>query len=206
MPKIFSDEEKEAHRSFLLDNGLRLIMEKGYKHVTVDQLIQMLGVSKGYFYILFPSKEEFFLDALAWQMNKNFETLRSAVENGQTTLEIGQVYQGIFRGMHFATFEDVIYVQQKVSEQQWQHFRDFEEEFFTRVLELFGKNTVSKCDPKIVSNLSALIFLAKNSHAKYLFSDKMDDVINILLNTFHIYIFGEEDSIPITRQKGQGFM
>ena len=72
MPKIFSEEEKESHRKFLLDNGLKIIMEKGYKNVTVDQLVKMIGASKGYFYVLFPSKETFFLDALAWQMEKNY--------------------------------------------------------------------------------------------------------------------------------------
>ena len=56
MPKIFSDEEKQFHKNFLLDNGLRVIMENGYKHVTVDQLVQMIGASKGYFYLLFPSR------------------------------------------------------------------------------------------------------------------------------------------------------
>lgn len=60
MPKIFSDEEKQFHKNFLLENGLRVIMENGYKHVTVDQLVQMIGASKGYFYLLFPSKEDFF--------------------------------------------------------------------------------------------------------------------------------------------------
>lgn len=73
MPKIFSDEEKQFHKNFLLDNGLRVIMENGYKHVTVDQLVQMIGASKGYFYLLFPSKEDFFLDALAWQMEKKLQ-------------------------------------------------------------------------------------------------------------------------------------
>lgn len=45
MPKIFSEEEKESHRKFLLDNGLKIIMEKGYKNVTVDQLVKMIGAS-----------------------------------------------------------------------------------------------------------------------------------------------------------------
>ena len=82
MPKIFSDEEKQFHKNFLLDNGLRVIMENGYKHVTVDQLVQMIGASKGYFYLLFPSKEDFFLDALAWQMEKNYKQLEESVKKG----------------------------------------------------------------------------------------------------------------------------
>ena len=53
MPKIFTDEEKEGHRAILLDQGLGLIMKNGYKNVTIDQLVQLIGASKGYFYVLF---------------------------------------------------------------------------------------------------------------------------------------------------------
>ena len=81
MPKIFTDEEKEGHRAILLDEGLRLIMKKGYRNVTVDQLVKLIGASKGYFYLLFSSKEQFFLDAIAAQMEKNFAILRQAMEH-----------------------------------------------------------------------------------------------------------------------------
>ena len=63
MPKIFSESEKLSHKQLLFDRGLALIMERGYKNVTVDELIKLTGGSKGYFYLLFESKEDFFLKA-----------------------------------------------------------------------------------------------------------------------------------------------
>ncbi len=192
MPKIFSDEEKQAHREYLLDNGLRVIMEKGYKHVTVDQLVQMIGASKGYFYVLFPSKEDFFLDALAWQMEKNFDALAAAVKKGCTPTEIAQLYREIFKNrMHFANYEDAAYVQQKISDEQWKRFQEYQEQFFTRILNLLDRTT-EKCDPQIVSNLSAVMFLLYNSQAKYLFTGKIQETTDILLHAFHNYIFGED--------------
>ena len=189
MPKIFSEEEKESHRKFLLDNGLKIIMEKGYKNVTVDQLVKMIGASKGYFYVLFPSKETFFLDALAWQMEKNYIRLKEAVEQGYTSEQIGALYRDIFKNsMHFATFEDAAYVQQKVGEQQWEKFQSFQEEYFTRVLKLLGRDT-SVCDPRTLSNLSAVMFLLYNSNAKYLFSDRIEATVDVLLQAFHTYIY-----------------
>lgn len=47
MPKVFSEEEKLAHKTTLLEQGLSMIMERGYKNVTVDQLIGLIHASKG---------------------------------------------------------------------------------------------------------------------------------------------------------------
>ena len=191
MPKIFSDEEKQFHKNFLLDNGLRVIMENGYKHVTVDQLVQMIGASKGYFYLLFPSKEDFFLDALAWQMEKNYKQLEEAVKKGVSSAQIAELYKEIFKNrMHFASHEDAAYVQQKISDEQWNRFQEYQESFFFRTIKLLGRDT-SQCDPKIVSNLSAIIFLLYNSRDKYLFTERIQETTDILLHTFHAYIFGE---------------
>lgn len=191
MPKIFSDEEKQFHKNFLLDNGLRVIMENGYKHVTVDQLVQMIGASKGYFYLLFPSKEDFFLDALAWQMEKNYKQLEEAVKKGFSSAQIAELYKEIFKNrMHFANHEDAAYVQQKISDEQWNRFQEYQESFFLRTIKLLGRDT-SQCDPKIVSNLSVIIFLLYNSRDKYLFAERIQETTDILLHTFHAYIFGE---------------
>lgn len=193
MPKIFSEEDKQGHREFLLKHGLEMIMKNGYKHVTVDHLIGEIGASKGYFYQLFDSKEDFFLEALAWQMEKIFQKLALAVQKGCTPGEIAQLYRKLFKNsLYFATYEDIEYVQQKISDEQWQSFRDYQEELFTKTLLLLGRDT-QVCDPKIVSNLSALTFLLYNSRAKYLFADKIPDTTDILLRAFHSYIFDGQD-------------
>ena len=193
MPKIFTDEEKEGHRAILLDQGLGLIMKNGYKNVTIDQLVQLIGASKGYFYVLFPSKEQFFLQAIASQMERHFDALREVMARHPSPKEIGEAYRLLFKNMHFASFEDVLYVQQKISDAEWQHFRDFEEEFFTRILTLLGRDT-QKCDPRLLSNLAAFIFLCSKSRGKYLFLEKINDLVDILLGVFHAYIFPEDDA------------
>lgn len=93
MPKIFTDEEKEGHRAILLDQGLGLIMKNGCKNVTIDQLVQLIGASKGYFYVLFPSKEQFFLQAIASQMERHFDALREVMERHPSPKEIGEAYR-----------------------------------------------------------------------------------------------------------------
>ena len=48
MPKIFSDIEKDIQRNTLFEKGLQMIVERGYKNVTVDELVTLIGSSKGY--------------------------------------------------------------------------------------------------------------------------------------------------------------
>lgn len=92
--------------------------------------------------------------------------------------------------MHFANHEDAAYVQQKISDEQWNRFQEYQESFFLRTIKLLGRDT-SQCDPKIVSNLSVIIFLLYNSRDKYLFAERIQETTDILLHTFHAYIFGE---------------
>ena len=141
--------------------------------------------------MLFPSKEDFFLDALAWQMEKNYKQLEEAVKKGFSSAQIAELYKEIFKNrMHFANHEDAAYVQQKISDEQWNRFQEYQESFFLRTIKLLGRDT-SQCDPKIVSNLSAIIFLLYNSRDKCLFAERIQETTDILLHTFHAYIFGE---------------
>ena len=89
MPKIFTEAEKDRHREVLFDKGFRLISEKGYKNVKVDQLVELIEASKGYFYTLFDSKEEYFLGAIAWQMEREYDRLKEAKDDREAAYRIG---------------------------------------------------------------------------------------------------------------------
>ena len=93
MPKIFSDIEKDTQRNTLFEKGLQMIVERSYKNVTVDDLVNLIGSYKGYFYRLFESKEDFFLQAISWQMTKNLEVLSEAHKDGSSLEELSQLYK-----------------------------------------------------------------------------------------------------------------
>ena len=140
MPKIFSDIEKDIQRNTLFEKGLQMIVERGYKNVTVDELVTLIGSSKGYFYRLFESKEEFFLQAISWQMTQNLEILTAARSNGASTDELSQLYKELFMQASTINYIDMFYIYSKVSEAQWKQFRDFEESHYIRVVKLLGKD------------------------------------------------------------------
>ena len=189
MPKIFSDIEKDTQRNTLFKKGLQMIVERGYKNVTVDELVTLIGSSKGYFYRLFESKEEFFLQAISWQMTRNLERLEAARGNGASTDELSRLYKDLFLEASTTNYMDMFYIYSKVSEAQWQQFRNFEEAHYIRVVKLLGKDPAI-CDPKVLSNLSAMIYLSygMTQYAPYLFEEKNDAVLDILLATMHRYV------------------
>lgn len=189
MPKIFSDIEKDTQQNTLFEKGLQMIVERGYKNVTVDELVALIGSSKGYFYRLFESKEEFFLQAIGRQMTRNLEILAAARSNGASTDELSRLYKELFIQASATNYMDMFYLYSKVSEAQWKQFRDFEESHYIQVVKLFGKDPAS-CDPKVLSNLSAMIYLSygMTQYAPYLFEEKTDAVLDILLSAMHRYV------------------
>ena len=189
MPKIFSDIEKDTQRNTLFEKGLQMIVERSYKNVTVDDLVNLIGSSKGYFYRLFESKEDFFLQAISWQMTKNLEVLSEAHKDGSSLEELSQLYKKLFLQASTTNYMDLFYIYSKVSEEQWKRFRDFEEAHYIKVVKLLGKDP-AVCNPKVLSHLSTMIYISygMTQYAPYLFEEKNDAVLDILLATMHRYV------------------
>lgn len=64
MPKSFSEHEKQNIRAILIDSCRSSWKNYGYKRTNIDELCQKAGISKGAFYIFFPSKEQLFYETL----------------------------------------------------------------------------------------------------------------------------------------------
>jgi TetR/AcrR family transcriptional regulator, transcriptional repressor for nem operon len=57
MARILKEDEYQAKRDEILDAALRLVYTKGYQQMTIQDILDDLGISKGAFYHYFPSKE-----------------------------------------------------------------------------------------------------------------------------------------------------
>jgi AcrR family transcriptional regulator len=64
MPKHFSEPEKERIRARLLERGEQLFSTYGLAHTNVEELARAAGISKGAFYLFYPSKESLFMDVV----------------------------------------------------------------------------------------------------------------------------------------------
>lgn len=64
MATAFSDNEKELIRKKLNEVAQECLWKYGVKKTTVDQIVQMAGISKGSFYNFYPGKEILFFTVL----------------------------------------------------------------------------------------------------------------------------------------------
>ena len=53
-------EQAAATKQLLVETGKRMIAQRGYNNITVDEIVQACGVAKGTFYHYFDSKEDLF--------------------------------------------------------------------------------------------------------------------------------------------------
>lgn len=60
MPRAFTDPERDAIRERLLTAGRDLFARRGIRATTVEALARTAGISKGAFYLFYPSKEALF--------------------------------------------------------------------------------------------------------------------------------------------------
>lgn len=82
MAKAFSDNEKEIIRKRLKEAAIDCLQRFGVRKTTVDELVRMAGISKGAFYLFYPTKEilifEVMTDFQLKLQNKLLETVNSA--------------------------------------------------------------------------------------------------------------------------------
>ena len=71
MPKAFTEYEKEIIRKRLLEQGNKQFSTYGLKKTNIDELATAVGISKGAFYLFYPSKEALYLD-IAEQAEQHF--------------------------------------------------------------------------------------------------------------------------------------
>lgn len=62
MPKTYSEDEKNHIVAQLKKEANLLMLEKGVKKTTVDELAKRVGIPKGTFYLFYPSKEMLLYD------------------------------------------------------------------------------------------------------------------------------------------------
>jgi len=64
MPKGFSQREKEIIHARLIRNGQEFFETHGVRKTNIEELTRSVGISKGAFYLFYPSKEALFFEIL----------------------------------------------------------------------------------------------------------------------------------------------
>lgn len=64
MPKAFTEQEREQIRKRLHEQGHRQFSAYGLRKTNIEELAEAAGISKGAFYLFYPSKEALFMDVV----------------------------------------------------------------------------------------------------------------------------------------------
>jgi len=83
-PKL-SDERKERRRQQILEAAKRVFAEKGFGAATLKDIIEEAGMSRGWIYLYYPTKEEIF-EALLDHQDADHERYLAGLEASSTSV------------------------------------------------------------------------------------------------------------------------
>lgn len=101
MATAFSDNEKELIRKKLNEVAQECLWKYGVKKTTVDQIVQMAGISKGSFYNFYPSKETLFFTVLEEYQKSIIDQLSNKLR------EEGTIGSDKFTELIYELYQDV---------------------------------------------------------------------------------------------------
>lgn len=85
MPTAFTEEERAVLTEALLECAAQLVREQSVRKITVEQLTGSVGISKGAFYLFYPSKEHLFYVLLRRMHKKLYAPAMQLLERPQGT-------------------------------------------------------------------------------------------------------------------------
>lgn len=133
MARSFSEREKEAIRKGLIVACQQSWAQYGYKKTSVDELCRQAGISKGAFYLFFPSKESLFCEVLCLVQGQALDAAWQAAERRKDKSGILEALKIIYREysknnfLYHADSRDYTALCNKLSKEQAGRLAELEE-------------------------------------------------------------------------------
>lgn len=147
MPKTYTETERDNIRRDLRGAASLCLRKYGVRHTTVDELVHMVNIPKGTFYLFYPNKERLFLDALVTftkeEEEKYLELLEELDENHIVTslttvffeMAISFYNSGLYR---FLDDNQLAIVMRNLDETDKVRFETSRTSFITKILDYFS--------------------------------------------------------------------
>ena len=81
-------EKSVQKRKFILDTARKVFMEKGFKRVTMKDIVEACDISRGGLYLYFNSTEEIFLEVLRMESEETDDVFSDNVKEDSTATDI----------------------------------------------------------------------------------------------------------------------
>ena len=189
--KSYSEQEREQIKENLLRETIRCIVERGLIHSSVDLLCQKAGISKTFFYSLFPSKEELVLQALRHQQPRLLRRAQALMDDPALTWRQGaeqflrDCCYGTRSSIAVLSVEEEQEIFRCLAPENFQVFRRDQLVFFGQVLSLLGIPAGS-VDPRLFGNLSLsmmMVYKAIPDTMPFLFPEVAEDMVEFQIKT-----------------------
>jgi AcrR family transcriptional regulator len=81
-------EKSVQKRKFILDTARKVFMEKGFKRVTMKDIVEACDISRGGLYLYFNSTEEIFLEVLRMESEETDDVFSDNIKEDATATDI----------------------------------------------------------------------------------------------------------------------
>ena len=81
-------KKTENKKKFIRETARKVFIEKGYKNVTMKDVVEACEISRGGLYLYYGSTTELFLDVLQMESQDTDDTFAEAIENNASPAEI----------------------------------------------------------------------------------------------------------------------
>ena len=186
MPRrAYSEKEREQVRENLINTVIQLIVERGLIHSSVELLCKKVGISKTFFYSIFPSKEELVLQALRCQQPRLLRHAQELMDDPSLTWREGverflrDCCYGTKRGIAVLSIEEEQEIYRCLTPENFQVFRRDQLVFFGRALAVLGV-PAGAVDPRLFGDLALsmmMVYKAIPDTMPFLFPEVAEDMV-----------------------------
>ena len=183
--KAYSDEKREQIKEKLLTTVIRLIVERGLIHSSIDLLCREVGISKTFFYTLFSSKEELVLQALRHQQPRLLSRAQALMDDPALTWRQGaeqflrDCCYGTRSSIAVLSIEEEQEAYRCLAPENFQVFRQDQLGFFGQPPPIFGI-PAGAVDPRLFGNLALsmmMVYKAIPDTMPFLFPEVAEDMV-----------------------------
>lgn len=197
MATAFTDSEKELIRNKLQEAAKECLGKYGVKKTTVDQLVQMAGISKGAFYKFYKKKEILFFYVLEDYQQSLVSELTKELEK-ETNIGIAQfsemifgLYQHVRQSflMNIMQQQELEYLMRKLPKELLRNHHSLDDMFMENVLSyipLKENVTISVIAASLRAIFMSMMYIDEIGE------DEFDQVLKLLINGLALQIMEEE--------------
>jgi AcrR family transcriptional regulator len=191
MPRPFTEEEKYQIRLKLLQVASDSMVQMGIKKMSVDEIVKSVGISKGGFYLFYPSKEALIFDVIqTTQENIRKDLKQVLLEKWDTPRELFVRFLGFLFDVFekypvmkvIAQPEEMSILMRSVPLERQQNEQKDDDDFFIAIFDDWKTiGLVTHIDSKVLAGIPRLVMVLV-LQKEMIGEDRFEDLIKLFIN------------------------